>query len=108
MPAVSRVGLDSHVGHASPTPNPFHQTPYAVGSPDVFTNSAKTVRIGDTTGCGDPASAGSPNVFANKIAVHRLGTQLQVMVALYQMPLLQDQVMYLQMGNIVINSSRRD
>ena len=73
MPAVSRVGLDKHNGHASPTPNPFHQTAYAVGSPDVFTNSAKTVRIGDTTGCGDPASAGSPNVFANKIKVHRLG-----------------------------------
>ena len=32
MPAVSRVGLDQHVGHASPTPNPFHQTPYATGS----------------------------------------------------------------------------
>jgi len=73
MPAVSRVGLDTHVGHASPTPNPFHQTSYAAGSPNVFTNTAKTVRVGDTTGCGDPASAGSPNVFANKIKVHRLG-----------------------------------
>ena len=30
MPAVSRVGLDSHVGHASLSPNPFHQK-YAVG-----------------------------------------------------------------------------
>ena len=73
MPAVTRVGLDSHVGHASPTPNPKHTTAYAVGSPNVFTNSAKTVRVGDTTSCGDPASAGSPNVFANKIKVHRLG-----------------------------------
>ena len=36
MPAVTRVGLDSHVGHASPTPNPFHQTAYASGSPNVF------------------------------------------------------------------------
>ena len=26
MPAVTRVGLDKHVGHASPTPNPYHQT----------------------------------------------------------------------------------
>ena len=36
MPAVSRVGLDTHVGHASPTPNPFHQTAYAAGSSNVF------------------------------------------------------------------------
>ena len=56
MPAVTRVGLDSHVGHASPTPNPFHQTAYATGSSNVFTNSAKTTRIGDTTSCGDPAT----------------------------------------------------
>ena len=73
MPAVSRVELDGHVGHASPTPNPFHSTKYAVGSSNVFTNKKKTVRVGDTTGCGDPAAAGSPNVFVNKIAVHRLG-----------------------------------
>ena len=65
MPGVVRVGLDSHVGHASPTPNPFHRTSYATGSSNVFTNGAKTVRIGDTTSCGDPATAGSPNVFAN-------------------------------------------
>ena len=56
MPAVTRVGTDSHIGHASPTPNPFHQTPYTSGSPDVFTNGAKTVRIGDSTGCGDTAT----------------------------------------------------
>ena len=51
MPGVVRVSLDSHVGHASPTPNPFHRTSYASGSPNVFTNSAKTVRIGDKTSC---------------------------------------------------------
>ena len=73
MPEVTRVGLDSHVGHASPTPNPFHQTPYAVGSPNVFTNGAATVRIGDTTSCGDPATAGSSTVFVNGIGVHRKG-----------------------------------
>lgn len=73
MPGVVRVGLDSHVGHASPTPNPFHRTSYAVGSPDVYVNGAKAVRIGDTTSCGDPASAGSPNVYVNNIKVHRLG-----------------------------------
>ena len=72
MPGVVRVGLDAHVGHASPTPSGFHQTSYAVGSPNVYVNGAKVVRIGDTTACGDPASAGSPNVFVNNIAVHRL------------------------------------
>lgn len=73
MPAVTRVGLDKHIGHASPTPNPFHQTAYAVGSPNVFTNNAKTVRIGDTTSCGDPATGGSSTVFVNNKGVHRLG-----------------------------------
>ena len=73
MPEVTRVGLDSHVGHARPTPNPFHQTAYASGSDDVFTNGAKTVRIGDTTSCGDPATGGSTTVFVNGIGVHRKG-----------------------------------
>ena len=73
MPEVTRVGLDLHIGHASPTPNPFHQTVYATGSENVFVNSAKCTRIGDTTACGDPATAGSPTVFVNSIAVHRKG-----------------------------------
>ena len=73
MAEVTRVGTDSHVGHASPTPNPFHQTSYASGSPDVFTNSAKTVRIGDSTSCGDPATGGSATVKVNGIGVHRKG-----------------------------------
>jgi uncharacterized Zn-binding protein involved in type VI secretion len=72
MPGVVRVG-DGHAGHASPTPNPFHQTSYASGSPDVFTNGKATVRVGDATGCGDPAASGSPTVFVNGIPVHRLG-----------------------------------
>lgn len=71
MPGVVRVGKDTHVGHASGTPNPFHKTGYANGSPNVFTNGAKTVRIGDTTACGDPATGGSPNVYVNGIKVHR-------------------------------------
>ena len=73
MPPVTRVGLDSHVGHASPTPNPFHQTPYASGSPNVSVNGAAVVRIGDVTGCGDPAVGGSGTVKANGIGVHRIG-----------------------------------
>lgn len=71
MPGAVRTNVDKHKGHASPTPSPFHQTSYAVGSPDVFTNNENQVRIGDTTDCGDPASQGSPTVFANNIAVHR-------------------------------------
>ena len=73
MPAVTRVGLDKHVGHASPTTNPFHQTAYASGSPNVNTNSAATVRIGDSTSCGDPATGGSTTVFVNGKGVHREG-----------------------------------
>ena len=73
MPEVTRVGLDKHIGHLSPTPNPFHQTAYATGSSNVFTNSAKTTRIGDTTACGDPATGGSGTVFVNGIGVHRKG-----------------------------------
>ena len=73
MPAISRVGLDNHIGHASPSPNPFHSTPYSSGSPDVFVNGAKAVRIGDGTACGDPATGGSSTVFVNGIGVHRQG-----------------------------------
>ena len=70
---VTRVALDSHVGHASPSPNPFHQFAYATGSPNVFVNSEKCVRVTDTTSCGDPATVGSSKVFANSLRVHRKG-----------------------------------
>ena len=73
MPAITRVGLDNQIGHASPSPNPFHSTPYSSGSPDVFVNGAKAVRIGDGTACGDPATGGSSTVFVNGIGVHRQG-----------------------------------
>jgi len=73
MPRTVRTNLDSHEGHASPSPNPFHQTPYIQGSPNVFTNNENTVRAGDQTACGDAAADGSPNVFANNIPVHRQG-----------------------------------
>ena len=71
MPGIVRKTTDKHVGHASPTPGPFHQTEYDEGSPDVFTNGQPTVRIGDKTVCTDPAAVGSPDVFVNGIAVHR-------------------------------------
>lgn len=73
MPEITRVEKDRHVGHASPTPNPFHRTAYATGSPNVFVNSAKCTRVTDTTSCGDPATAGSNTVFANSLKVHRKG-----------------------------------
>ena len=73
MPGIVRVGTDKHVGHASPTPNPFHKTPYATGAATVFVNGAKMVRVDDKTACLDPATAGSPNVFAESKAVHRQG-----------------------------------
>jgi uncharacterized Zn-binding protein involved in type VI secretion len=73
MPGIVRVSSDSHVGHASPTPSPFHKTNYAVGSPDVFVNTKPAVRKGDTTGCGDPAVGTSPDVYVNGILVHRKG-----------------------------------
>jgi len=71
MPGIVRTNLDFHAGHASPTPGPFHQTAYAVGSSNVKANQEQVVRINDTTSCGDPAVQGSPNVFANNIPVHR-------------------------------------
>ena len=73
MPACVRSGLDTHVGHASPTPNPFHQTAYTGGSPNVSINSAASIRVGDATSCGDPAVAGSSTVRVNSIAIHRVG-----------------------------------
>ncbi|MDC6481138.1 hypothetical protein PQZ46_01165 [bacterium] len=73
MPEVVRTNVDVHEGHASPSPGPYHQTSYNVGSPDVFTNNEATVRVGDTTVCGDPADAGSDTVFVNNIPVHRKG-----------------------------------
>lgn len=72
MPGVVRKG-DVHVGHASPTPNPFHKTAYVAGSPDTFVNNRNVQRIGDKTSCTDPAAAGSPTVYCNGIKVHRLG-----------------------------------
>lgn len=71
MTGIVRVQQDKHIGHASDTPNPFHQTPYRDGSPNVFVNDSAVVRIGDNTECEDPAIEGSPNVFINDIAVHR-------------------------------------
>lgn len=73
MPGISRIGQDSHIGHASPTPNPFHKSSYASGSGNVIVNGSGAVRIGDATGCGDPATGGSSKVIVNGRGVHRIG-----------------------------------
>jgi len=43
-----------HVGHASPTPNPFHQTKYVASQTSVFAGLGNVIRAGDATSCGDP------------------------------------------------------
>lgn len=73
MPGVCRANVDSHIGHASPTPNPFHQAPYIGGSSNVIANGNSVIRVGDKAGCGDPAAAGSANVIVNGQPVHRKG-----------------------------------
>lgn len=72
MPGIVRLGNDKHVGHAGPN-RPFHQTSYNEGSPDVYVNGSKAVRVGDKTACGDPATAGSGTVYINGKKVHREG-----------------------------------
>lgn len=72
MPAITRVGKDKHIGHAKPDA-PYHQTPYAEGSPNVRVNGSAAVRLGDKTACGDPATSASSTVFVNGIGVHRQG-----------------------------------
>lgn len=69
-----RDGQDRHYGHASPTPNPFHKTPYNSSLQDrVFVEGRKAIVIGDQTGCGDPAVGGSSKVLIKGIGVHRRG-----------------------------------
>jgi len=71
MTGVVRTNKDRHIGHKSKTPNAFHQTNYATGSPNVYANNEKGVRIGDITKCTDVAAVGSPNVLVNNIRWHR-------------------------------------
>lgn len=70
---VTRLFVDKHLGHASPTPNPFHATPY-VASPNsrVTANNIPICVIGAATACGDFAVGGSAFVTAGGIPVHRL------------------------------------
>lgn len=74
MPEVCRANSDTHIGHASPTPNPFHRTSYVSGlNSSVFVEGDLAIVIGDKTGCGDVATSGSSKVFIGGIGVHRKG-----------------------------------
>lgn len=72
----ARTGIDRHVGHSSPTPNPFHSTPYSGGYPKVLINGAPAVRCGvDGTACGDSTNflGGNHKVLVNGAPIHRFG-----------------------------------
>ena len=71
MPGVVRKD-DLHVGHASPTPNPFHRTKYQPSQTTVYVNGRLAIVKGDRTVCGDPAVGSSPDVYVEGILVHRL------------------------------------
>ena len=67
-----RDRVDRHYGHASPTPNPFHKTPYnSTKQQKVFVETRKAIVKGDKTACGDTAVGASTKVFINGIGVHR-------------------------------------
>lgn len=73
MPSIIREG-DRHIGHASPTPNPFHSTPYqATHQGNVYVNGKLAIVKGDSTACGDAAVGSSSSVYINNILVHRTG-----------------------------------
>lgn len=73
MPGVVRAEVDKHIGHASPTPNDFHQFSYTSSQNTVFCNDKPVVRKGDKTSCGDPAVGSSSTVRAEGELVHRQG-----------------------------------
>lgn len=74
MPGIVRKGLDIHIGHASPTPNPFHRTDYTnPNQSHVNVDGGLAVVVGGNTGCGDPAVAGSSKVTIEGKPVHRKG-----------------------------------
>jgi len=74
MPAVCRVGVDSHIGHASVTPNPFHASSYtSTPQTKVTVEGSLAVVVGGSTGCGDGAVGGSSKVNIQGSPVHRVG-----------------------------------
>lgn len=74
MPGVVRAEIDKHAGHASSTPNPYHQTAYVASTNSkVYVEDKLAIVDGDSTGCGDPVVGKSTKVFAMGKGVHRRG-----------------------------------
>ena len=69
---ITRAG-DTHIGHASPTPNPFHKTAYVPTTSKVMADGIFVIRLGDSTACGDPVVGASAKVYAQGQPVHRIG-----------------------------------
>lgn len=70
--AITRQG-DSHIGHASPTPNPFHKTTYNSGLSKTYSDGKLIIVKGNTTGCGDPADGTASKCYAEGTLIHRKG-----------------------------------
>jgi hypothetical protein len=75
MPGVVRQNVDSHKGHASGSPSPFHKTNYtSPAQGKVYAEGNLVVVDGGKTGCGDPTAAVSGKVFGpGTKGVHRKG-----------------------------------
>lgn len=70
--AITRDG-DKHIGHASPTPNPFHQTAYVPSVEKTYSDGKKIIVLGDSTSCGDPVSGTASKCYAEGSLIHRKG-----------------------------------
>jgi uncharacterized Zn-binding protein involved in type VI secretion len=73
MAEVVRANVDTHEGHDSDSPAPFHKTAYKEPGIKVFANGEQVIREGDTTDCGDPAVGNISTVFANGKPLHLKG-----------------------------------
>lgn len=82
MPSVTRTDVDASTGHDGYVPRP--STPN--GSPDVFVNGHKAVRVSDAwpdhtnpsipDTHGGSQSSGSSTVFVNGLALARIGDNI--------------------------------
>lgn len=76
MPGLVRRTQDKHVGHASPTPNPHHATPYVVAGQTKVSVEGDWAVLGaskGSTSCGDNAVGCSSLVTIEGTGVHRIG-----------------------------------
>ena len=71
MPGAVRAETDTHVGHDSPTPSPFHKTAYVAGQTTVYVNGKPVIRKDDKTDCGDPAVGSASKTYAEGKLIHR-------------------------------------